>query len=264
MRLRLLSVWGVVFALVWALSRPTGQQVETPTANPPPQNFRGRPAEHWRLALRAGCFDTGFGGVGIVLADGDETISLRPSDEVPGLVSLLLAWSSDHDPFVRKWALQWLSQWTGPREIGVFFRALDDSDFSVRWTAAREIRGWHASGRGPKPPRWADRLVDQEPPVDWHARHARLSRSEVKKLRGWRGVRAVFAGPGVANAELDELATLPDLEWLNMDGTRVSDGGLRAIAGMLNLKVIELRGAGVSAKGVAQLRADRPDLSVRW
>jgi hypothetical protein len=249
---------------LWAADRPSGPLPAEP-AKGSPTAFRGRPPEHWRLALRAGCFDTGFGGVGIRLNDGGETIRLWPGDEGPGLVPLLLDWSRDPDPFVRRWGFYFLAQW-GDLEVvaPLFRRALADSDAAVRWTAARELRGWHVNGRGTPLPRWAEELVDGGPPDQWNERQARLDKSEVRRLRGWRGVCAVYAGPGVTDAELADLATLPDLEWLYVDGTRVTDRGLPTIARMRGLMVLELTGAEVTPAGVAWLQADRPNLLVKW
>lgn len=267
MRWRLLCVpVGLVALLVVA---DPGRRPRAPVPNVHEQLFLGRPFSHWRLAMRAGCFEPGPGG-DLWLHDRRGLVVVRPgTDESAALAPLLRGLLSDPDPYTRWQAARWLIRLEGhnPSTTRMLAGHLDDSDSAVRWEAARQVRFRGLSGHSvsDRLQSRAGRIADSGPPPDFPPPPlTRLSRSEVRQLRGWPGVHAVFGGPGLTDAEVAELAEIPDLLWADLSGTWVTDAGLARAGQLPGLRVLDVSGTAVTAAGVERLRADRPDMDVRW
>jgi hypothetical protein len=69
--------------------------------------------------------------------------------------------------------------------------------------------------------------------------------------------------PRVTDAALDAVAKMPALETFSIAGAKLTDEGLQKLAAVKTLKTVKLgKMKGVTAEGVAKLRAARPDLTV--
>jgi hypothetical protein len=267
MRWRLLAVV-VGLAALLAAADP-GRRPRAPVGSGFAHKFLSRPAAHWRLALRAGCFERGP-GCDLWLHDRDGLVVVRPgTDASAALASVLRGLLPDPDPHIRWQAVRWLVCLEGhvPATTQTLAGLLDDPDPAVRWESARHVRFPGVAGHGvPIPVRArAARIADAGPPPDFPPPSlARLAPAEVRRLCGWPGVRAVSAGPGLTDAEVAELADVPDLIWADLRGTRVTDAGLARVERLPGLRVLDVSGATVTANGVERLRVARPDLDVRW
>ena len=60
------------------------------------------------------------------------------------------------------------------------------------------------------------------------------------------------------------LKSLPNLEYLNLYGTNISDTGLQELTDLKNLKKIYLWRTKVTEEGIPQLRAARPELEINF
>jgi hypothetical protein len=93
--------------------------------------------------------------------------------------------------------------------------------------------------------------------VDAHDRS--VARALFGKYRGARAVQMELSRPQeFTDDDLRHVAALPDLEWLAISESMVTDRGLRDIAKLRNLQRIDLEGCPVSQSAVAQLRRDLP------
>lgn len=71
-----------------------------------------------------------------------------------------------------------------------------------------------------------------------------------------------YLDPPVNDRDVASLADCPELKWLVLDNTDVSDAGLAFLHGLTKLRRLYVRGSRVSADGVAQLEAALPDVTV--
>jgi uncharacterized membrane protein/YHS domain-containing protein len=70
----------------------------------------------------------------------------------------------------------------------------------------------------------------------------------------WLQCNASIAGPIFGDAELSKLSALgPNLRWLDLAGTKITDAGLRAVAAMPNLKRLHLERTAITDTGLARL-----------
>ncbi len=77
--------------------------------------------------------------------------------------------------------------------------------------------------------------------------------------------RLYLTGQHVSGSQLEPLARLPQLESLNLDSVpHFSDQDLQSLVRLKHLKVLTLRGTGVSAQGVSRLRKACPELLVTY
>jgi hypothetical protein len=219
MRWRLLAVMFGLAALLAAVD--PGRRARAPVDSAPASSFLGHSSAHWRLALRAGCFERGS-GFDLRLYDQGGLVIVRPeTDASAALASILNELLLDRDPHVRWQAVSWLIRLEGslPATTQKVVRLIDDPDPSVRWEAARHVRFPGVADHGvPKLVRArAARIADAGPPPGFPPpSHARLARAEMRRLRGWPGVKAVFARPEVTDAEVAGLTDMPDLFWADL------------------------------------------------
>ncbi|MEZ6105745.1 MAG: hypothetical protein R3B96_06400 [Pirellulaceae bacterium] len=66
----------------------------------------------------------------------------------------------------------------------------------------------------------------------------------------------------MGDAGLEQLKSLPELEYLNLYGTPVTDGGLAHLAEIKTLKKLYLWQSQVTAEGVARLREALPECEI--
>jgi hypothetical protein len=61
---------------------------------------------------------------------------------------------------------------------------------------------------------------------------------------------------------LEHVKKLSGLQWLNLDGTQVTDAGLEHLKGLTSLESLLLRGTQVTDAGVAELQHALPGLKI--
>lgn len=71
-----------------------------------------------------------------------------------------------------------------------------------------------------------------------------------------------FLKPPVGDDDVASLAELPELKWLVLDNTNVSDAGLVFFYGLTKLRRLYIRGSQVTAEGVQRLQLALPKLEV--
>jgi YHS domain-containing protein len=81
-----------------------------------------------------------------------------------------------------------------------------------------------------------------------------LAITPLSQAEPWLQCNAAVAGTNFGDAALAKLAVIgPNLRWLDLAGTRISDAGLAPIAAMSNLKRLHLERTGVTDAGLAVL-----------
>jgi hypothetical protein len=101
-----------------------------------------------------------------------------------------------------------------------------------------------------------------------------LTLKELRELRlGCTGVGIGAEGTRLATAPnmnissrwIEKMKSLPKLERLRLQSCiRVNDDAVAALAAIPSLREIDLKGTSVTEKGIAALRAARPDLQVTF
>ncbi len=85
----------------------------------------------------------------------------------------------------------------------------------------------------------------------------------IKRLGKIQSLRWLnLSGTHVTDAGLKDLSGLNGLEQVFIDESQITDGGLRNLYGLKSLKVVVVGGDGISALGVAELRAALPPATV--
>jgi hypothetical protein len=64
------------------------------------------------------------------------------------------------------------------------------------------------------------------------------------------------------DSSLEKLATLRDLQYLNLDENAITDAGLKVVAKMAKLTEVSLGGTRVTPQGIAELQKARPNLKI--
>ena len=82
------------------------------------------------------------------------------------------------------------------------------------------------------------------------------------KAKGKPIVSVVLDGPKVTDAGLKHLAGLKQLRALTLGGTKVTDKGLKHLAGLKQLRELILSGTKVTGKGKADLKKALPKLKI--
>ena len=119
-------------------------------------------------------------------------------------------------------------------------RRLLDSRFGAPAPVAQVV--------APKP------LNDVLPQVELLADALGIAISALAQGEPWLQANASLPGPQFGDAELARLAPLaPNLRWLDLAGTSVTDAGLSAVASMRNLVRLHLEHTAVTDAGLAQL-----------
>ncbi len=63
--------------------------------------------------------------------------------------------------------------------------------------------------------------------------------------------------------KVDGLAKLPDLHWLDLARTKVTDAGLHCLEGVKDLRVLDVTQTRVTDKGIACLKKKLPKLEIK-
>ena len=71
-------------------------------------------------------------------------------------------------------------------------------------------------------------------------------------------------GTHITDGGLKHLSNLTKLERLNLSETGISDAGLRHLTGLTNLKQLNLMDSKVTAEGVAMLKKEMPGVEIKW
>jgi len=105
-----------------------------------------------------------------------------------------------------------------------------------------------ASSSPPKP------LAEVQPKLTALADELKVPLTALSETEPWLQCNASIAGSSFGDQELAKLAVLgPNLLWLDLAGTKVTDAGLKTLASMSNLKRLHLERTGVSDAGLAAL-----------
>jgi hypothetical protein len=108
--------------------------------------------------------------------------------------------------------------------------------------------------------RGLDRFKNLEALFLWNTE---MTDTRLKELAGLANLRDLYlGGTKVTDAGLKELAGLARLKYLDLASTKVTDEGLKTLADFKGLKKLSLNGAHVTDDGVAELKKQRPDVTV--
>ena len=66
------------------------------------------------------------------------------------------------------------------------------------------------------------------------------------------------------DAGLEHLKGLPDLEWLELYDTQVTDDGLEHLKGLTKLEYLDLYRTHVTSQGVQELQEALPNCEILW
>jgi hypothetical protein len=107
---------------------------------------------------------------------------------------------------------------------------------------------------------WLTRLILSGCPLD----NADLVGLEPLFTGTGRGTDLRLAGTPLIDDELAQLSGFTNLQHLDISRTKVSDRGLPHLYALKRLLRIDLRGTGVTAEGVRQLKQAAPGREVAW
>lgn len=116
-------------------------------------------------------------------------------------------------------------------------------------SAFAHVEYYHEQNAGPDPPRpgpaWARRWLGE----DFFA-----------KVRMSRTCRAEYFD--LSNEQMEHFAWMPDLAWLQLRGTQVTDRGLEQLAVLSKLKYLNIERLQITDEGIAELQRALPKCKI--